>query len=75
MKQIKQGKEKKEEKRSRFFSVGTVVFVLIISLGAGTRLIKDVREKESRAQEQQVSEAKTDRQELILEAETLESAP
>ena len=75
MKQIKQGKEKKEEKRSRFFSAGTVVFVLIIALGAGTRLIKDVREKERRAQEHQVSEAKTDSQELILEAETQESAP
>ena len=75
MKQIKQGKEKKEEKRSRFFSVGTVVLVRIIALGAGTRLFKDVREKERRAQEHQVSEAKTDSQELILEAETQESAP
>ena len=32
MKQVKQGKEKKEEKRSLFFPVWTVVFVLIIAL-------------------------------------------
>lgn len=75
MKQIKQGKEKKEEKRSRFFSAGTVVFVLIIALGAGTRLIKDVREKERRAQEHQMSEAETDSQELILETETQKPSP
>ena len=62
MKQIRQGKEKREEKRSLFFPVWTVVFVLIIALGAGTWLIKDVREKERRAQEHQVSVEKTDSQ-------------